>query len=103
LKEPGLAFARPLRLNLDELCRRHDLATLILPDLKHVVIPAYEVIRTAGGCAFKDSVIRGVVHDHVEAMLRLDVLGKPRDLANGGIHNLRPAELSAGAERDSLR
>jgi hypothetical protein len=26
-------------LNLEELCRRHDLATLILPDLKQVVIP----------------------------------------------------------------
>jgi hypothetical protein len=36
-------------------------------------------------------------------LLRLDVLGKSRDLANGGIHSiLRPA-TSAGAERDSLR
>jgi hypothetical protein len=67
----------PLRLNLEELCRRDDLATLILPDLKQVVIPADEVIRTAGDCAFKDSVIRGVIHDHVDALLRLDVLGKP--------------------------
>jgi hypothetical protein len=57
----------------------------MLPDLKQVVIPAYEVIRTAGGCTFKDSVIRGVVRDHVDALLRFDVLGKP------GL--LRPAEL----------
>ena len=83
-----------MRLNLEELCRRRNLATLILPDLKQVVIPAYEIIRTAGGCAFKDSVVRGVVHDHVDALLRLDVLGKPRNLANGGNHTiLRPAEL----------
>ena len=68
--------------------------TKLLPDPKQVVIPADEVIRTAGDCAFKDSVIRGVIHDHVDALLRLDVLGKSRDLANGGIHTiLRPAEL----------
>ncbi|MEA3008118.1 MAG: hypothetical protein QOI94_3387, partial [Acidobacteriaceae bacterium] len=31
---------------------------------------------------------------HVDALLRLDVLGKSRDLTNGGIHTiLRPAEL----------
>ena len=66
----------------------------MLPNLKQVVIPAYEVIRTAGGCAFKDSVIRGVVRDHVDALLRFDVIGKPGDLANGSIHTiLRPAEL----------
>ena len=94
--EPRLAFAPYLRLNLEELRRRHDLATLILPDLEQVVVPANEVIRTAGRLAFKDSVIRGVVHDDVDALLRLDVLGKPRDLANGGIHTiLRPAELRA--------
>lgn len=92
--EPRLAFAPSLRLNLEKLRRRHDLATLILPDLEQVVIPANEVIRTAGERAFKDSVISGVVHDDVDALRRLDVLGKPRDLANGGIHTiLRPAEL----------
>ncbi len=92
--EPRLAFASRLRLNIEELCRRHDLATLILPDLKQVVIPADEVIRTAGGCAFKDSIIRGVIHNHLDASLRLDVFGKSRDLAKGGIHTiLRPAEL----------
>jgi hypothetical protein len=65
-----------------------------LPDLEQVVIPTNEVIRTAGERAFQDSVIRGVVHDDVDALLRLDVLGKPRDLANGVIHTLlRPAEL----------
>ena len=42
----------------------------------------------------KVAAIRGVIHDHVDALLRLDVLGKPRNLPNGGNHTiLRPAEL----------
>ena len=66
----------------------------MLLDLKQLVIPAYEVIRTAGGCTFKDSVIRRVVRDHVDALLRFDVLGKLGDLANGSTHTiLRPAKL----------
>src|ERR1700760_1477093 len=98
---PRLPFVPPLRPNLEELCRRHHLATPMLPDLNQVVIPAYTVIRAAGSCAFKDSVIRRVVHDQVDALLGLNVLGKPGDLSNGSIYTvLRPAQL--GPEENAI-
>ena len=83
-----------LRVNFNELRRRHDLESLVLPDLEQMLIAADEVIRSTGRRALQDSVVCDVLGDDVDALFWMDVLREPGYLIER-LSNLffRPAEL----------